>query len=101
MDNRARLETHMPINLLIIDDDNAVTELLSLLLKSHGYEVTAVNSGPEGIAILREKKIDLVVLDLMMPNMDGWEVCKSVRSFSNIPIIILSARQNMEHVNQE
>lgn len=91
MDNRARLETHMPINLLVIDDDNAVTELLSLLLKSHGYEVTAVNSGPEGIAVLREKKIDLVVLDLMMPDMDGWEVCKSVRSFSNVPIIILSA----------
>jgi DNA-binding response OmpR family regulator len=81
----------MSIKLLVIDDDSAVTELLSLLLKSHGYEVTAVNSGPEGIDILRDKKTDLVVLDLMMPDMDGWEVCRAVRNFSNVPIIILSA----------
>mgnify|MGYP002352575038 CR=1 FL=1 len=81
----------MPINLLVIDDDNAVTELLSLLLRSHGYDVTAVNSGPEGIAVLHAKKIDLVVLDLMMPDMDGWHVCKAIREFSNLPILILSA----------
>lgn len=81
----------MPTKLLVIDDDAAVTELLSLLLRSHGYEVTAVNSGPEGITFLREKKVDLVVLDLMMPDMDGWEVCRAVRAFSTVPIIILSA----------
>lgn len=81
----------MPIKLLVIDDDSAVTELLSLLLKSHGYDVTAVNSGPEGIDFLREKKADLIILDLMMPDMDGWEVCREVRKFSNVPIIVLSA----------
>jgi DNA-binding response OmpR family regulator len=81
----------MPIKLLVIDDDSAVTELLSLLLKSHGYEVAAVNSGPQGIDFLREKKADLVILDLMMPDMDGWEVCKEMRKFSNVPIIVLSA----------
>lgn len=81
----------MPINLLVIDDDTAVTELLSMLLKSQGYEVTTVNSGAEGVAQTREKNLDLIVLDLMMPEMDGWEVCKAIRSFSNVPIIILSA----------
>ncbi len=81
----------MPTKLLVIDDDAAVTELLALLLKSHGYDVSTVNSGPDGIIILREKKIDLVVLDLMMPDMDGWDVCRKVRSFSNVPIIVLSA----------
>ncbi len=81
----------MPTKLLVIDDDSAVTELLSLLLKSHGYDVMAVNSGPDGIGLLREKKADLIILDLMMPDMDGWEVCKEVRKFSSVPIIILSA----------
>lgn len=81
----------MPTKLLVIDDDAAVTELLALLLKSHGYDVSAVNNGPDGIIILREKKIDLVILDLMMPDMDGWDVCRKVRGFSNVPIIVLSA----------
>lgn len=81
----------MPIKLLVIDDDAAVTELLALLLKSHGYEVLTVNSGTDGIDILRERQIDLVILDLMMPDMDGWDVCRQVRNFSNVPIIVLSA----------
>ncbi|MBI5296362.1 MAG: response regulator [Chloroflexi bacterium] len=81
----------MPTKLLVIDDDAAVTELLALLLKSHGYDVNTVNSGPDGIVILHEKKIDLVILDLMMPDMDGWDVCRKVRGFSNVPIIVLSA----------
>jgi len=81
----------MSIKLLVIDDDTAVTELLSLLLKSHGYEVMAVNSGEEGILVIREKNPDLVILDLMMPEMDGWGVCHAVRAFSTVPIIILSA----------
>jgi len=81
----------MPIKLLVIDDDTAVTELLTLLLKSHGYEVMAVNSGAEGVIALREKNPDLIILDLMMPDMDGWGVCKVVRAFSSVPIIILSA----------
>lgn len=81
----------MPIKLLVIDDDTAVTELLALLLKSHGYDVMAVNSGEEGVIALREKNPDLIILDLMMPEMDGWGVCKAVRAFSTVPIIILSA----------
>lgn len=81
----------MTINILAIDDDPAVTELLTLLLKSLNYEVIPANSGARGVELAREKNPDLVVLDLMMPEMDGWQVCKTMRTFTNAPIIILSA----------
>lgn len=81
----------MPTKILVIDDDAAVTDLLSLLLKSQGFDVTATNNSAHGLNLIREKELDLVVLDLMMPEMDGWEVCKTVRTFSSVPIIILSA----------
>ena len=81
----------MTIKLLVIDDDFAVTDLLTLLLKSQGFEVFATNNSAEGLSMIRELEPDLVVLDLMMPEMDGWEVCRSVRQFSQVPIIILSA----------
>lgn len=81
----------MTKNVLAIDDDNAITELLSMLLRTHGYEVLTANNGEEGIKFIREKSPDVVILDLMMPGMDGWQVCKQVRSFSNVPIVILSA----------
>ncbi len=81
----------MTIKLLVIDDDAAVTDLLTLLLKSQGFEVFATNNSAEGLAMIREVQPDLVILDLMMPEMDGWEVCRSVRQFSQVPIIILSA----------
>jgi DNA-binding response OmpR family regulator len=81
----------MTIKLLVIDDDTAVTDLLSLLLKSQGFEVFATNNSAEGLNMVREISPNLVILDLMMPEMDGWEVCRSVRQFSQVPIIILSA----------
>jgi DNA-binding response OmpR family regulator len=85
------MEMKMTIKLLVIDDDAAVTDLLTLLLKSQGFEVFATNNSTEGLAMIREVQPDLVILDLMMPEMDGWEVCRSVRQFSQVPIIILSA----------
>ena len=81
----------MTIKLLVIDDDTAVTDLLSLLLKSQGFEVFATNNSADGLNMVRELSPNLVILDLMMPEMDGWEVCRSVRQFSQVPIIILSA----------
>src|SRR5512133_206235 len=81
----------MPIKILVIDDDSAVTDLLSLLLRSHGFEVTATNNSTEGLGMIRDDSPDVVILDLMMPDMDGWQICKAVREFSQVPIIILSA----------
>jgi DNA-binding response OmpR family regulator len=76
---------------LIIDDDLAMTELLSVFLKAAGYEPLAANSGGEGLRLLRESPPRLVILDLMMPDMDGWQVCKAAREFTSVPILILSA----------
>jgi len=81
----------MTIDVLVIDDDIAVTDLLTVLLKSQGFTPMTSNSGEEGLKLIRENRPGIVILDLMMPGMDGWEVCKNVRTFSNVPIIVLSA----------
>ncbi|MDP1545652.1 MAG: response regulator transcription factor [Anaerolineales bacterium] len=81
----------MNIKILVIDDDTAITELMSMLLKTHGFDVITTNSGPDGVSLTREKNPHVILLDLMMPDMDGWQVCKAVRQFSNTPILILSA----------
>jgi len=81
----------MPKTVLTIDDDTAITELLAMLLRTHGYEVKTANSGEDGIDAVKRLNPHVVILDLMMPGMDGWQVCKGVREFSNVPIVILSA----------
>ena len=81
----------MPTKILVIDDDIAITELMSMLLKTHGFDVITTNSGAEGVRLVREKNPSVVLLDLMMPDMDGWQVSKAIRAFNNVPILILSA----------
>ena len=81
----------MPTKILVIDDDLAITELMSMLLKTHGFDVITTNSGADGVKLVREKNPNVVILDLMMPDMDGWQVSKAVRAFNNVPILILSA----------
>ena len=81
----------MPKTVLTIDDDTAITELLAMLLRTHGYEVKTVNNGEDGVAAVKKMNPHVIILDLMMPGMDGWQVCKRVREFSNVPIVILSA----------
>ena len=76
---------------LTIDDDPAMTELLTLLLKTHGLDAYMANSGEEGLQMIHKISPDVVILDLMMPGMDGWQVCTQVRAFSAVPILILSA----------
>lgn len=81
----------MTTKILVIDDDSAVTDLLSVLLRSQGFDVTATNSSSDGLGLVRDNEPDLIILDLMMPEIDGWEVCRSVRTYSQVPIIVLSA----------
>lgn len=81
----------MTTKIIVIDDDTAVTDLLSVLLRSHGFDVRVTNNSTEGLGFIRDEQFDLVILDLMMPEMDGWEICKEVRAFSQVPIIVLSA----------
>jgi two-component system, OmpR family, response regulator MtrA len=81
----------MSIKVLTIDDDPAMTELIGLLLRSHGLEVITCNDGESGIQLAQSENPDIILLDLMMPGTDGWAVCKAVRAHSNTPIAILSA----------
>ncbi len=81
----------MPTKILVIDDDQAITDLMAMLLKTHGFEAIVSNNGKDGVRVTKEKNPDIIILDLMMPDMDGWQVCKAIRTFSNTPILILSA----------
>ena len=72
----------------------SLTALLAMLLRSQGFEVITANNGPDGIEATKLKSPDIVILDLLMPEVDGWAVCQSLRTFTDIPIIVLSAIDN-------
>jgi two-component system, OmpR family, response regulator MprA len=82
------------MKILVIDDDPAMTDLLKLLLEPTWASVCTANTGMEGVGLVQAEHPDVVILDLMMPGMDGWQVCKAVREFSSVPILILSALDN-------
>jgi DNA-binding response OmpR family regulator len=79
------------LKILVIDDDIAMTDLLKLLLRSTGAEIRTANDGKTGITYVSSFSPHIIILDLMMPEMDGWQVCKQIRTFSDTPILILSA----------
>jgi two-component system response regulator MprA len=81
----------MNLKVLAIDDDHAMTELLTLLLKTHGFNVVTANTGEEGVSLALQETPDVIILDLMMPGMDGWQVCNQIRTFSTVPILVFSA----------
>jgi two-component system KDP operon response regulator KdpE len=78
--------------ILVVDDDPAILRLLSTNLKARGYEVITATDGEESLEAVQKDFIDLLILDIMMPKVDGVEVCRRIREWSDIPIIILSAR---------
>jgi DNA-binding response OmpR family regulator len=82
------------MKILVIDDDPAMTDLLKLLLEPTWASVCTANTGIHGVGLVKTELPDVVILDLMMPGMDGWQVCKAVREFSTVPILILSALDN-------
>ena len=82
----------MAISVLIAEDDRNIAELLQMYLEKEGYAVTVANDGGQGLAKFRAIKPDLVLLDVMMPVMDGWSVCKAIRAESQVPIIMLTAK---------
>lgn len=82
---------------LCIDDEEGVVELISLILKTQNIQVDGATSGPEGLKAMRDNPPDAVLLDIMMPEMDGWEVYKQMRAdetLKNIPVIIVTARNS-------
>lgn len=90
----------MSTKVLVIDDDPILTNFLKDSLSRSAFEVFVSNSGTEGIKIIHQIQPDVVVLDLMMPGMTGWEVCQAIRMFSQVPILILSAVVDHELVMQ-
>lgn len=78
--------------ILIVDDENKILDLLRLYLESEGFRVEEAADGKTALEMLEDDSYDLLVLDLMMPGLDGWAVCRQVRAGSNLPIIILTAR---------
>ncbi|WP_273852595.1 response regulator transcription factor [Guptibacillus spartinae] len=85
-------------NVLIVDDEERMVELISLYLKPHGYTIYQANTGIDALHRLTEYKIDLVLLDIMMPDMDGFATCREIRNQSEIPIIMLTAREHNEDI---
>ena len=82
----------MAISVLIVEDDRNIAELLQLYLEKEGYAVTIAGDGGAGLTKFRAIKPDLVLLDVMMPVMDGWSVCRAIRAESQVPVIMLTAK---------
>ena len=82
----------MAISVLIVEDDRNIAELLQMYLEKEGYAVTIAGDGGQGLSKFRAIKPDLVLLDVMMPVMDGWGVCKAIRAESKTPVIMLTAK---------
>jgi DNA-binding response OmpR family regulator len=82
------------VNILVADDEKDMIGLLSSYLKAHDYSVFSAGNGREAINASKRENIDLVLLDIMMPLMDGLEAAKEIRTFSDVPIIILTAKGN-------
>jgi DNA-binding response OmpR family regulator len=86
----------MPHKILVVDDDPDILEAISMILESQGYNVVTARDGVEGLANLKVEKPDLLILDLMMPKMDGFAVCKELQDprwakYKDIPILILTS----------
>ncbi|HBG6223247.1 TPA: response regulator transcription factor [Clostridioides difficile] len=81
----------MNSSILVIEDDSNIQELISEFLSAEGYQVDTANDGLEGIQKFKQGSYDLVILDIMMPNLDGYGVCKMIRKSSSVPIIFLTA----------
>lgn len=84
--------------ILIIDDEYRMRNLLSLYLTPVGYSSVEASSGAEALDYLQNNSCDLILLDVMMPDMDGWETCTKIREFSDVPIIMLTARTDKSDI---
>ena len=82
----------MANKILVVDDDLNICELLKLYLENDGYVVYTANDGKQAVDMFKNKTPDLVLLDIMLPKMDGWQVCREIRKTSSVPIIMLTAK---------
>jgi len=80
------------IKILVVDDDKNICDLIGMYLKKEGFDVLYANDGEEAIAKFKASSPDLMILDIMLPKIDGIRVCREIRAFSNVPIIMLTAK---------
>src|SRR5579863_7702413 len=86
----------MAQKILVIEDEEGIVHLLNLYLKDAGYDVVVARDGADGLALHAREHPDLVLLDIMLPAIDGFEVCRRIRAWSNTPILMLTARSGEE-----
>ncbi len=86
----------MTKQVLVVDDEPAQLRLVDQVLTSKGYEVIKASSGQAAIRVIYERKPDIVLLDVMMPEIDGWQTCRLIREVSDIPVIMLTGKRNSE-----
>lgn len=86
----------MPEKILVVEDDSQIARFVELELEHEGYEVKKVDNGYDGLNMLKNNDFDLMLLDIMLPGIDGVEVCREVREFSDLPIIMLTAKSELE-----
>ena len=82
----------MKYKILIVDDDVNICELLRLYLEKEGFETIVANDGENAVSAAQKQTPDLVLLDIMLPRLDGWQVCREIRKFSEMPIIMITAK---------
>ncbi|PEJ55848.1 DNA-binding response regulator [Bacillus sp. AFS002410] len=83
-------------SILIVDDDPHIRKLLNVLLRNEGFNVFEATNGIEAITVFEDNKIDMLIIDLMMPKMDGFELCREIRNEADLPIIMLTAKGETE-----
>ena len=84
----------MKSRILVVDDDPALSEMLTIVLRGEGFDTTAVSEGPHALPAVRELRPDVVLLDLMLPGMNGIDVCRAIRAESGVPIVMLTAKSD-------
>ena len=82
----------MDTKLLIVDDDSNICDMLRIYFENEGYKVKTANDGVEGVNLFKMYEPDLVLLDIMMPKKDGWQVCREIREISSRPVIMITAK---------
>lgn len=90
------VDTMSLITILIVDDDPHIRELINLYLTMEGYNVLQANDGEEAMELVKQKEIHLVVVDIMMPKKDGWDLCREIREDYDLPIIMVTAKGESE-----
>src|SRR5207248_10996499 len=96
MPHKVELALKMTKKILIIEDEEGIVHLLSLYLKDAGYDIAVAKDGADGLALHARLHPDLVILDIMLPAIDGFEVCRRIRAWSQTPILMLTARVSEE-----